>query len=80
MVKFYSDPLVSDKWPRPEREWKDKEFAVVARCIAPTRGLKYEEIARWAPALSAGKWNHSVYSYGAGDPYAIGVEEKAGDL
>ncbi|KAI6011052.1 hypothetical protein BKA83DRAFT_4397620, partial [Pisolithus microcarpus] len=71
-VKFYSDPLVSDKWPRPEREWKDKEFAVAAKSVASTQGLKFEEIARWAPvnALSTRKW---------GDHY-VGYGPKAGDL
>lgn len=81
-VKFYSDPLVSDKWPRPEREWKDKEFAVAMTPVTPTRGLKFEEIARWAPknALSTRKWSDYYERSELGDDCLVGVEEKAGDL
>ncbi|KAI6097095.1 hypothetical protein F5141DRAFT_1011560 [Pisolithus sp. B1] len=81
-VKLYSDPVVSDEWPRPEREWKDKEFAVAAASVAPTQGLKFEEIERWAPvnALSTRKWSDHYVGFGPCNYCNVGVEEKAGDL
>ncbi|KAI6160606.1 hypothetical protein EDD17DRAFT_1600181 [Pisolithus thermaeus] len=81
-VKFYCDPLVSDKWPRPEREWKDKEFAVAATTVVSPQGLRFEEIARWAPvnALSTRKWSNHYVGFGPHNHCSVGVEEKAGDL
>jgi hypothetical protein len=83
MVKFYCDPLVSDGWPRPEREWKEKEFAIAARCIAATQGLRFEQISRWAPANtpSAGSWGgYSHFGLEAHSGWNLGVEEKAGNM
>ncbi|KJA24267.1 hypothetical protein HYPSUDRAFT_86223 [Hypholoma sublateritium FD-334 SS-4] len=31
-VKFYADPCVSGRWPRAEKEWREKVFVVAAQC------------------------------------------------
>ncbi|KAF8815228.1 hypothetical protein BYT27DRAFT_7195518 [Phlegmacium glaucopus] len=48
-VKFYADPVVSNTWPRPESEWRDKEFALAARSVVATIIPSFQDIARWAP-------------------------------
>lgn len=78
-VKLYSDPLVSDLWPRPDSEWKDKEFVVAARSVTPTKGLDFQSISRWAPSTlsSSRKFKNTNKGFQAHALYNLGVEEKA---
>jgi hypothetical protein len=48
-IKFYVDPVVSNRWPRAESEWREKEFALAARSVVGTVIPSFQEIARWAP-------------------------------
>jgi len=76
-VKLYADPLISNQWPRPDQEWKDKEFIIVARPPTATRIHRAEEISRWAPNLNSIRWTPRTNSLKANAWDAVGVEEKA---
>ena len=76
-VKFYADPLISSGWPRPEKEWRDKEFVVAARSPTPTRVHHLNEISRWAPHSNFIHWtNRAGHNWGANGENTLGVEEK----
>ena len=76
-VKFYADPLVSDDWPRPESEWKDKEFVLAASAPVPTQIRGFRVIAKWAPASakSTRRWTTRV-GHRCHDQTNLAVEEK----
>ena len=76
-VKLYADPWISDQWPRPDQEWKDKEFIIVARPPTATRIRSAEEISRWAPNLNLIRWTKRTNSLKSNALNAVGVEEKA---
>jgi len=48
-VEFSCDPSISPDWPRPDQEWKGKEFVLVARGSATFRTRVQYEFIRWAP-------------------------------
>ena len=76
-VKFYADPLLSSNWPRPDKEWKDREFIVTARSPTPTRVHHLNEISRWAPHSSFIRWtNRAGYECEANGEWTLGIEEK----
>jgi hypothetical protein len=76
-VKLYADPLISNQWPRPDQEWKDKEFIIAARPPTATRIRSADEISRWAPKLNLIRWTDRKNSLKANARDAVGVEEKA---
>ncbi|KAF8960981.1 hypothetical protein BDZ97DRAFT_1830751 [Flammula alnicola] len=76
-VKFYSDPWISPQWPRPESEWKDKEFIIAAETPTQTRIHGFDEIARWASPHSKLAWTTRGGSqFPAKHTYNVGVQEK----
>jgi hypothetical protein len=78
-VKLYADPLISNQWPRPDQEWKDKELIIAARPPTATRIRRADEISRWAPNsnLDLIRWTNRTKSLEANAREAVGVEEKA---
>ncbi|PPQ96186.1 hypothetical protein CVT26_004821 [Gymnopilus dilepis] len=76
-VQFHVDPVVTDQWPRHEREWKGKEFVLAGRSAAYTKVPTFDSVARWAPpAMKIGeRWTsragRSVPHY-----YSLAVEDK----
>ena len=76
-VKLYADPLISNQWPRPDHEWKDKELIIAARPPTATRIRRADEISRWAPNLNLIRWTNRTNSLKANAWEAVGVEEKA---
>jgi hypothetical protein len=82
-VKTHADPLVANHWPRPESEWKGKDFAVAARSVVATKNRSFQEIVRWAPhsAQHGTQWTSRV---GHGSPanswHNLGVEEKGKNM
>ena len=76
-VKFYADPLISSDWPRPEKEWKDKEFIVAARPPTPTKVHHLNEISEWAPRSNFIRWtNRAGDKWQANGETTLGIEEK----
>jgi len=75
-VKLYADPLISNQWPRPDQEWKDKEFIIAARPPTATRNRRADEISRWAPKLNFIRWTDRTDSFKANAWEGVGVEEK----
>jgi len=69
--------LVSDDWPRPESEWKDKEFVLAASAPVPTQIRGFRVIAKWAPASakSTRRWTTRV-GHRCHDQTNLAVEEK----
>ena len=76
-VKLHVDPLISNQWPRPDQEWKDKEFIIAARPPTATRIRRADEISRWAPNLNLIPWTNRTNGLKANAWNAVGVEEKA---
>ena len=77
-TKFHFDPLVSASWPRPESEWKDKEFALAARSVTPTKALDFPRISKWAPGdiPFSSKCRNTNPGFEAHTLHNLGVEEK----
>ncbi|KAF8968720.1 hypothetical protein BDZ97DRAFT_325778 [Flammula alnicola] len=77
-VKFYADPLISDQWPRPEKEWKDREFVIAARAPTPVKIHHFNEISRWAPNSRLIRWTgRTGDTWQANEWNNLGVVEKA---
>jgi hypothetical protein len=75
-VTFYADPSISGQWPRPEEEWKDKEYVVAARPTTVVQVPRFNEIARWVlnsrfvrwTSRGGDKWEANAWN-------GMGVEE-----
>ncbi|KAF8907836.1 hypothetical protein CPB84DRAFT_239230 [Gymnopilus junonius] len=80
-VKFSIDPVPSDRWPRPEKEWKGKEYVLAARSAEDTRVPKFESIARWAPLVPRieRRWTNRA-GYEVPHYYKLAVEERPYNL
>ncbi|KAF8968719.1 hypothetical protein BDZ97DRAFT_1797665 [Flammula alnicola] len=77
-AKFYADPLISDQWPRPEKEWKDKEFVITARAPTQVKIHLFNEISRWAPNSRLIRWTCRAGDvWPANEWNNLGVVEKA---
>ena len=76
-VKLYADPVISDQWPRPDQEWKNKDYIIAARPPTTTRIRRADEISKWAPNLNLIRWTNQTNSLQANTREAVGVEEKA---
>ncbi|KAF8970579.1 hypothetical protein BDZ97DRAFT_51308 [Flammula alnicola] len=77
-AKFYADPLISDQWPRPEKEWKDKEFVIAARAPTQVKIHLFNEISRWAPNSRLIRWTCRAGDlWPANEWNNLGVVEKA---
>ncbi len=77
-IKFHSDPLVSSSWPRPESEWKDKQFILAARSVTSTKALYFPRISKWAPGniSFSSKFRNTNPGFEAHTLHNLGVEEK----
>jgi len=77
-VKFYCDPSASVFWPRPESEWRDKEFIVVSRPKAAVSVLGFESVSRWALSTTcAFRWTERVGDkWSENGHHGVAVEEK----
>jgi len=77
-VKFHCDPSVDIFWPRPESEWKDKEFIVVSKPKARVSVLGFASIARWAQCTTlASRWTDRTQDWWSGNsPDGVAVEER----
>lgn len=77
-VTFYSDPSVSKQWPRPDKEWKGKEFVIAARSTSDVRVPHLNEIARWALNPRFMRWTaRAGDKWGANEWNNLGVEDFA---
>lgn len=76
-VQFHADPVLYVHRPRPESEWKDKQFAVAARSLTVVRICTFAEIARWGPgAHLAPLWTNRRDEWTANSWNSVAVEEK----
>lgn len=77
-VRFHCDPSADIFWPRPENEWKDKEFIVVSRPKAAVSVLGFESVSRWAPGTTcASRWTGRAGDrWSENDHCGVAVEEK----
>ena len=78
-VTFSYDPSLSDSWPRPEKEWKGKEFVLSASPPPfPVKVYKLDAMKKWAPAgvsfigPAEENWTPNL-------SYSMGIEENATD-
>ena len=74
-VKFYVDPCVSGRWPRAEREWKEKEFFVAAQCTKDVWTPSFDKVSRWAPTQRFVMWQHHNNLWIANSTTTMGIEE-----
>jgi hypothetical protein len=66
-------------WPRPEKDWKEKEFLIATRSTSHVRAPRLDDIARWAPNSKAIHWSaHGGRVWGPRDKCNVGVEEYTG--
>ena len=82
-VKFYIDPIPSATWPRSDSEWKNKEFAVAARCRKGSRIPRFDDIKSWAPDHSkfSKRWtSRAGHCDEPGAKNNLGIEERASVL
>ncbi|PPQ97840.1 hypothetical protein CVT26_012936 [Gymnopilus dilepis] len=78
-VKFHADPMISNKWPRPESEWKApyKTFFVSARPPSVTKIYSFNDISRWAPDGKFISWTHHAGdTWGANQWNGLGVVDE----
>lgn len=77
-VNFYAHPYVSGRWPRTEKEWKEKEFLVAAQCTENVKVPSFDKVLRWAPSprFVERQWTKNSEQWKANDTRTLGVEEK----
>ncbi|KIM78107.1 hypothetical protein PILCRDRAFT_824825 [Piloderma croceum F 1598] len=79
-ITFACDPALTHNWPRPDHEWKGREYVIAGPTHSVIRTHKHKDLSQWATtSMFAEMMSADNANWQAGQWNSLGVEDHATD-